>query len=218
MDSGGAGGRRLAAGAGRGGRRLAMVVALLGVAVTGCAAASGAPAAAPGGGAAATASRPPAAASFRSVRTYTAVAAPLRLRIPTAGVDSRLQRLGLAGDGTIQVPTRPDVAGWYTGGPRPGQRGPAVILGHVDWVTGPGVFFHLSELPRGAWVYVDRADGSTARFRVTGTLQVPKSRFPTNRVYAPGGQASLRLVTCGGSFDAATRNYRDNVIVFAALA
>jgi LPXTG-site transpeptidase (sortase) family protein len=139
---------------------------------------------------------------------------PVRVRIPAAGVDAVVERLGRAADGTMALPRRPENAGWYAEGPRPGQPGPAVVIGHVDW-DGPAVFFRLDELRAGDAVYVDRADDSTARFRVTRTVQVPKSRFPTGQVFAPTLQSSLRLVTCGGSFDRATGNYRDNVIVYA---
>lgn len=152
---------------------------------------------------------------FRSPRTYDAVALPVRLRIPAARVDTPLERLGRAADETIALPSGPRMAGWYREGPRPGQPGPAVIIGHVDWDRGPAVFFHLSRLRPGDAVYVHRADTSVARFRVTGVSQVSKSRFPTDQVYAPTLEPSLRLVTCGGSFDRATRNYADNVIVFA---
>ena len=150
---------------------------------------------------------------FRSVRTYRAVALPVRLRIPSVGIDTSLQRLGLAADGTIAAPTRWEVAGWYEGGPRPGQEGPAVIVGHVDSRAGPAVFYRLTELRSGDAVYVDRADGSTVRFRVTGHRQVPKNRFPADLVYSPTLQASLQLMTCGGQFDASTGHYRDNIIV-----
>jgi sortase (surface protein transpeptidase) len=157
---------------------------------------------------------PPVADSFRSVRTYEEVAVPVKLRIPAIGVDTPLQRLRRQPDATIGVPDGPAIAGWYEEGPRPGQPGPAVILGHVDSVKGPGVFFRLTELPPGAIVHVDRADGSTASFRVIGRSRVPKISFPTDLVYAPTLQPSLQLVTCGGSFDHAARSYRDNVIVY----
>jgi hypothetical protein len=153
--------------------------------------------------------------SFRSTRIYDAVAPPVRIRVPAAHVDTGLQRLGRAVNGTINVPSRPSIAGWYREGPRPGQRGPAVILGHVDSATGPAVFFHVPKLRPSDAVYVDRADGSTARFRVTHLSRVAKGRFPTELVYAPTLEPSLRLVTCGGSIDPATGDYRDNVIVFA---
>lgn len=159
-----------------------------------------------------------AADAFRSVRTYPTVAVPVSVRIPALRLSSRLQHLGRQPDGTVAVPERPDIAGWYGDGPRPGQPGPAVILGHVDSRTGPGIFLNLSRLRPGAVVHVDRADSSTVTFRVTELSRVPKVRFPTDLVYAPTLQPTLRLVTCGGSFDEARRSYRDNVIAFAAAA
>jgi hypothetical protein len=158
---------------------------------------------------------PIAADSFRSARTYPTVAAPVRLRIPALHVDSAVQDLGLQSDGTIAVPKRTDVAGWYEHGPRPGQPGPAVILGHVDSHTGPGIFINLSTVRPGALVRVDLADGSTVMFRVTRVERVSKTRFPTDLVYAPTLDPTLRLVTCGGSFDRSRGSYRDNVIAFA---
>jgi sortase (surface protein transpeptidase) len=152
------------------------------------------------------------------VRTYDEVAVPIRLRIPAIHVDTPLQRLGRQPDGTIAVPDRFDVAGWYDEAARPGEPGPAVILGHVDSTAGPAVFFGLPMLPVGAVVYVDRADGSSISFRVVGQSRVPKSGFPTDLVYSPTLQPSLRLVTCGGSFDHHARSYRDNVIVYTAPA
>ena len=186
---------------------------LLATALSGCSAAAR--------GTLGPAARPPAATpsvpveSFRSVRTYRSVALPVRVRIPAAQVDTALERVGRAADGTLELPRRAESAAWYAEGPRPGQPGPAVIIGHVDWDQAPAVFFLLSRLRPGDAVYVDRADGSTATFRVTGSKRVAKRRFPTDTVYAPSLEPSLRLVTCGGSFDYAAGSYRDNVIVFA---
>jgi len=159
---------------------------------------------------------PPAADGFRSPRTYPTVAAPVRLRIPALHVSTSLLRLGLAKNGTIEVPKPVNIAGWYKDGPRPGQPGPAVIVGHVDSrKAGPGIFFNLYRLQRGTAIAVDRADGSTVTFRVTGVSRVPKTQFPTDLVYTPTLQPTLRLVTCGGSFDKTKGSYRDNVIVYA---
>jgi hypothetical protein len=159
-----------------------------------------------------------AADSFTSARTYPEVAPPTRLRIPALHVDSRLDVLDVQPDGAIAVPRRTDVAGWYGGGPRPGQPGPAVILGHVDSRTGPGVFVRLRKVRPGTLVRIDRADGSAVTFRVTTVSRVPKDSFPTDLVYAPTLDPALRLVTCGGTFDRTRGSYRDNVIVFADLA
>jgi sortase (surface protein transpeptidase) len=161
---------------------------------------------------------PQVADSFHSVRTYDSVAVPTRIRIPGLGVDSKLLDLGLNPDGTVEVPKSPTVAGWYDRGVRPGAPGPAVILGHVDSRAGPGVFIKLSQVKVGTLVRVDRADGSFAMFRISKLQRVPKVQFPTDLVYAPTLDPTLRLVTCGGSFDPSKRSYRDNVIAFADLA
>ena len=156
--------------------------------------------------------------TFRSARTYPVVAVPVRLRIPDLRITSTLQRLDRLADGTVAVPDRADVAGWFEEGPRPGQPGPAVILGHVDSRRGPGIFLDLARAKPGTAVHIDRADRTTVTFRVTGVSRVPKDRFPTALVYAPTLEPTLRLVTCGGSFDRTRRSYRDNVIVFAEPA
>jgi sortase (surface protein transpeptidase) len=152
------------------------------------------------------------AAAFHSVRGYRPVAVPERIRIPVTGISSALLRVGLAADGTVAAPTVWNEAAWYDRGPRPGQQGPAVIVGHVDSRVGPAVFYRLSELRAGDEIFVDRADGSTARFRVTGVRQFPKNAFPAS-VYAPTLQPSLVLITCGGTFSHATGHYRDNIVV-----
>ena len=161
-----------------------------------------------------------AAQGFRSTRRFRPTPAPVRVEIPAIGVATRLQRLGRAGDGTIEVPHGPDkwdVAGWYKDGTRPGDPGSAVILGHVDSTSGPAVFYRLRELRRGDRVEVVRAGGSRVTFTVQRVEQYPKRRFPTADVYYPTLEPMLRLVTCGGAFDRSTHHYTDNVIVFASL-
>jgi len=143
------------------------------------------------------------------------VARPASLTIPLIGVQTRLITLGLTAVGQLQVPSSTSVAGWYTGSPRPGAIGPAVIVGHIDSVTGPGVFFRLSQLRPGDKVYVRRTDGTLVEFRVTSVQTYPKDRFPTDAVYGPVPDPELRLITCGGAFDAATGHYLSNVVVYA---
>jgi sortase (surface protein transpeptidase) len=144
------------------------------------------------------------------------VAAPAYLIIPAIGVRTRLIRLGMV-DGALQVPSTTAVAGWYTGSPRPGEVGSAVIAGHIDSVAGPGVFFRLRLLHRGDRVYVRERNGKLAVFRVTARQEYLKSRFPTQTVYGPVPTAQLRLITCGGTFDYATGHYLSNVVVYATL-
>jgi len=143
---------------------------------------------------------------------------PVRVEIPGIGVSSPLVRLGRNRDGTMQVPTDFQVAGWFAEGPQPGQLGPAVIAGHVDSRTGPAVFYRLRELRAGDTVQVERADGTRLRFVVEDARRYPKTSFPTAAVFGPAPWAALRLVTCGGDFDRSARSYQDNLVVFARLA
>ncbi len=144
---------------------------------------------------------------------------PVSIRIPGIGVSAPVMRVGLAADGTVQVPPldQHNLTGWYQDGPAPGQRGPAVILGHVDSTVGISVFYYLKDLQAGDKVYVTLADGKVAAFAVDGLQKVAKDAFPTASVYGKAGYPSLRLITCGGPFDKTTGHYADNVIVYAHL-
>jgi hypothetical protein len=143
---------------------------------------------------------------------------PVLLEVPAIGVAARLVRLGPQPDGAMQVPGDVATAGWFAGGPRPGQLGPSVIAGHVDSRTGPAVFFRLRELRSGGVVLVDRADGARLRFVVEGARSFSKAGFPTAAVFGPVPSAALRLITCAGNFDRASGHYLDNLVVFARLA
>ncbi|SDO28969.1 class F sortase [Geodermatophilus sp. DSM 45219] len=149
--------------------------------------------------------------------TRRSAAPPVRVRVPAIGVDSELLRLGTDAAGALVPPDDYDLAGWFAAGAVPGDVGPAVVAGHVDSVDGPAVFARLDELAPGDEVLVDREDGTTAVFTVTGLGRHPKSDFPTEAVYGPTPRAELRLVTCGGEFDRSARSYLDNVVVTAVL-
>ena len=144
------------------------------------------------------------------------VARPGALLIPAIGVRTPLIKLGRTPQGALEVPTSTSVAGWYTSSPRPGEIGPAIIVGHIDSYLGPGVFFRLRLLRAGDLVYVRRADGTLAVFRVYAERMYAKAHFPTQQVYGLVPGAELRLITCGGVFDTATRSYLSNVVVYAA--
>jgi hypothetical protein len=144
-------------------------------------------------------------------------ARPVWITIPAVGVSAHVGPLRRASDGAMQTPTEPQETGWYKPGPEPGERGPAVIVGHVDWTDGPAIFYRLRELHRGNLITIRRADGSMLRFRVEGLERWPKSEFPTERVFGRKTNISaLRLVTCSGNFDESTGHYVDNTIVYAA--
>jgi sortase (surface protein transpeptidase) len=141
--------------------------------------------------------------------------APMRISIPAIGASAPVDPLGLNGDGTLQVPLDFGRAGYYTGRPPPGATGPAIIVAHVDSKSGPAVFARLRDLRPGDEVTVTRADGSDVGFVIDRLESHPKNAFPTAAVYDPTPGATLRLITCGGSFDRRAGHYRDNLIAFA---
>jgi len=144
-------------------------------------------------------------------------AVPVRIEIDAIGVGAPVIRLGLNPDGTLEVPTRFGDTGWWTGGARPGERGPAVIAGHVDSRGGPAVFFRLDRLRARDAIVVVLRDGSRVRFLVQRTARYRKAAFPTAAVYGPTRLPTLRLITCSGAFDAASGHYVDNTVVYARL-
>jgi hypothetical protein len=143
--------------------------------------------------------------------------APVRVQVPSIGVDSTLMDLGLLADGSLQVPPAAFPAGWYTGAPTPGELGPAIIVGHIDWAGVDGVFYRLHSLLPGAEIDVTRADGSTAVFRVLSVHEYAKDAFPTKLVYGNTAYSALRMITCGGAFNAKAHSYEDDIVAYAEL-
>lgn len=142
---------------------------------------------------------------------------PQRVAIPSLGVSSGLETLGQGGGGAMTTPKDPDLAGWYEPGPTPGSQGPAVIAGHVTWNGADAVFKKLKTMKAGETIEVTRADGRTATFAVDRVEEYPKKEFPTLEVYKNIDHAGLRLITCGGEFDADRNYYPNNVTVFASM-
>lgn len=189
--------------------------AVLGLALLACTAlavltvgARGGPPASPPG--------PPPAASVAALESLPGPGtAPAAIRIPRLGVASPLVALHVDAAGVLVPPATADVAGWHTAGAVPGEVGPAVVAGHVDARSGPGVFVDVASLRAGDTVEIERVDGEVVTFTVRGLRTVDKDLFPTDAVYGPTPVPELRLVTCGGFFDALDGHYRANVIVDA---
>lgn len=158
---------------------------------------------------------PPAAPADLEVLEHSSVQ---RIRIPTINVDAPVMTVGLDAEGWIDAPPPQDrnLAGWYLNGIAPGQRGSAVIVGHVDNAQGPAVFYGLGSVKPGNHVEVERYDGRTAVFEVYGVEVFSKDAFPGARVYGDTGHAELRVITCGGGYSK-SRGYEGNVVVFARM-
>jgi sortase (surface protein transpeptidase) len=144
--------------------------------------------------------------------------APVRLIIPSINVDTDFEEpLGLKANSEIEVPESYTDVAYYKNGPTPGELGPSVILGHVDSIDGPAVFFSLGQLKEGDEIKVEREDGSTAVFAVTKLERHSQDGFPTKEVYGDIDHAGLRLITCTGLYEKNALRYTHNLIVFAKL-
>ncbi|MFE7517633.1 class F sortase, partial [Streptomyces sp. NPDC057540] len=143
---------------------------------------------------------------------------PVRVRVPAVRIDAPVTRVGLDADGWIEAPPPEEnrLAGWFTGAVTPGERGTAVVVGHVDTPGGRAVFYDLGALGKGHRIEILRRDGRTAVFAVYGVEVVPKEGFPAERIYRDSGVPELRLITCGGTFTQES-GYAGNVVVSARL-
>ena len=154
-----------------------------------------------------------------TIEAGTPVAAPTSVEIERIAASSSLVPLGKQANGEIEVPDvhTPMQAGWYSPGVKPGEPGPAVIVGHVDGGGQTGIFKRLREMQAGDTARVLTEDGNPLTFRAYEVLQAQKDDFPTARVYGDTEGPELRLITCGGSFVGGDLGYQDNIIVFMRL-
>ncbi|MFD4861379.1 class F sortase [Streptomyces atratus] len=144
---------------------------------------------------------------------------PTRLQIPSLAVKAPFTDLSIGADGRLNPPPPNDsnLVGWFKGGVTPGERGAAIVAGHVDTTTGPAVFLQLQFLKPGSTVDITRANGSVATFKVDSVETFSKAKFPNKRVYSDTPSAQLRLITCGGPYNRKAKHYEDNVVAFAHL-
>jgi LPXTG-site transpeptidase (sortase) family protein len=147
------------------------------------------------------------------------VASPTKIEIPSLRAESSLIWTGLNPDRTIQVPDvhTPMQASWYTFSSKPGDPGPAVILGHVDGDRKPGIFYQLHTMKPGQRVIIERSDGTRLTYAVTKVWKTDKDEFPADVVYGATPGSELRLITCGGAWEGGQTGYADNIIVNARL-
>ncbi|MEU4212551.1 class F sortase [Streptomyces sp. NPDC026206] len=179
-------------------------------------------AAAPKTGEVATAAgRPPAHNGLPPAHEPLPGAGPQRLVIKAMGLRAPIEGHGLDPLGGVEAPPyeRPNAVAWYQDGPQPGSSGAAVLVGHVDTKKSPAVFYELSNIKRGVKIDVMRTDGSTAEFTVENVEVVANDQFDADKVYGSpdAKRAELRLITCGGDYDRAHRQYTANVVVSAYL-
>ncbi|MDT0378331.1 class F sortase [Streptomyces sp. DSM 42041] len=142
-------------------------------------------------------------------------AEPTGIRIDRVGLAARVEPVGVLENGTVEVPTSPDSAGWYRFGVAPGEvRGSAVLVGHVDHATGElGEFAALYDVRAGDEVSIRRDGAEPARYRITAREVVDQERLPSG-LFRREGLPVLTLITCAPPYDEGS-GYRNNLVVTA---
>lgn len=141
---------------------------------------------------------------------------PVRLKIPSINVDAAIESLGLAPDGTMDVPNGPNDVAWFDLGPRPGEIGNAVMSGHFGWKDGiSAVFDDLSTLKKGDILFVEDSKGTTIAFVVRESRLYDPEADASDVFNSNDGKSHLNLVTCEGVWDESSKSYSKRLVVFA---
>ncbi|MCA0992589.1 class F sortase [Pseudalkalibacillus hwajinpoensis] len=142
---------------------------------------------------------------------------PAQLSIPAIQVDAKVEHVGQLPDGQMDVPKDESNVGWYQPGAKPGDRGNAVLAGHVDNKTGPSVFFHLGDLEAGDLVTVTDEQGLAYDFEVNAVESYPRNNAPLEKVFGTSSKSSLNLITCAGTFDRDAGTHEERMVVYTTL-
>jgi LPXTG-site transpeptidase (sortase) family protein len=143
---------------------------------------------------------------------------PVRLQIPSIGVNAKVEQVGKKDDGSMGTPTTFNDVGWYAPGSAPGQAGNAVIDGHVNnALTTAGVFQHLSQIVLGDTITVLNASGTKMDFVVTNVEEVAADTAPAASIFATTGPSQLVLITCDGAWVQSAKSFDKRLVVFASL-
>ncbi|CAM3876074.1 class F sortase [Alkalicoccus chagannorensis] len=143
--------------------------------------------------------------------------APTGLRAPSADIEGPVEEVGILDNGEMGVPEAAENIGWFEPGVKPGERGNAVLAGHVDSREGPAVFYDLDELEAGDEVHVDDEEGNTLTFQVTSVVQYDRREAPIEDIFGPSSRRQMNLITCTGTFNQAEGTHDDRLVVYTEL-
>ncbi len=149
--------------------------------------------------------------------TKVSVGQPVRLKIPSINVDAAIEYVGLTSSRAMEVPKNTTDVGWLKLGPRPGEKGSAVIDGHFNGKNGEeGVFANLYKLKAGDKLYIEDDKGTSIPFIVR-----------ESRIYDPGladyvfnrndSGTYLNLITCDGVWDGTKKSYTKRLVIFTDI-
>jgi LPXTG-site transpeptidase (sortase) family protein len=162
------------------------------------------------------ASPPPNSVLAQAKAIVAPAAVPTRLLVPSIKVDAPVEPVGLDAQGRMNTPSMASNVAWYRLGSSPGDVGDAVMAGHLDWTSGPAVFWSLGKVRKGDEITVVRADGSRVKFVADATRTVPYDSS-TDSLFTRDGAPSLTLITCAGAWDRQRGTYLQRLVVHATL-
>ena len=145
---------------------------------------------------------------------------PARLLVPAIEINAFVESLGILPNGDLATPTQSpwEDVGWYDAGPHPGERGSAVIDGHLDRPGGfPAVFWRLRDLHVGDDVWVINTDGTRVHFHVTRIAFYPPQQAPIQDIFGNMGGKYLNLITCAGDWIPSQHQTTLRLVVYTTL-
>lgn len=145
---------------------------------------------------------------------------PVRLMIPAIDVDAKIQYVGIdpGGTGEMEVPSNFTDVGWYEAGVLPGERGSAVMAGHLNGKQVPeAVFYDLHTLEIGDEVIVMSAGRERDIFKVVKVVTYAHTDSAVDVFTSTDGTKRLNLITCSGDWLSDENQYNKRTVVFTEL-
>ncbi len=140
---------------------------------------------------------------------------PVRLKIPSLGVDAPFEYVGLTPEGAMDVPKGPAEVAWYKLGSKPGDIGSAVVAGHSGYKNNKmGVFDNLYKLKKGDKLYIEDEKGNTIIFVVRESRKFNPKADALDVFGSSDGKAHMNLVTCVGAWNDVERTHSERLVVF----
>jgi sortase A len=153
-------------------------------------------------------------AKVNNLKEITTFGLPVKLKIPSIKVDSKIESLGLTKDGAVDAPAGPSNTGWYNLGPYPGDIGNAIIDGHSGFSKGPAVFDDLYKIKLGDKVYVENDKGESITFSVSKIMKYDPNVSAEEVFFSTDGKSHLNLITCTGFWNKILKSHSSRLVVF----
>lgn len=144
---------------------------------------------------------------------------PKRLIISSINVDVNVDYVGLTSVGVMDIESNSRNAAWYMLGPRPGDKGSAVIAGHYGWGENnePAIFNDINKLVKGDELSVIDQKGQSVIFVVREVRKYLPESDATFVFKANDNRAHLNLITCNGVWVDDKQSYSDRLVVFTDM-